>query len=525
MENDIVFITKPSTFVYQLVPFAELTLSSYLNHEGFKSSIIDAHPYLNTSRKIHDRERLEKYYKYIQTEIYKKKPMNIGIGAYTSDYNFAMDLAKRIKSYQNCKIIVGNCHPTLYPKDFIFENSPIDFAVIGEGELTLAELLRCNNQTSENLRKIDGICFYDKEIGEPIITNPREIMKDLSVPPRLNYEQLDMDFYTSPTKGIISYLYFSIVAIFTSRGCPFQCEFCAANTIWRKNKHGFGSVRYRPVDNVVSEINFLKNNYKIDAFYIIDDTFTLQKERVFEFCEKIKPLKMIWALQTRVNLITDELVKEMKGAGCMQVDFGVESGSPRMLDLVKKGFRVQDVIKAFEICKKYKIRTVGNMLFNLPKEQKEDIEMSLNLWLKIKPDEVRVGLTVPYPGTVIYEKYFPLKLTKDEYYLLEEGRGYARGKFRLSDHDLDFNDLLVRFRTDIQYQHLIPGWIRILANKNYLKVLIKSKHKLQYLSAFVREIPTALLKIIGSLLLNLISGKYKQYLVNLAVKYGKTYGN
>lgn len=525
MKSDIAFITRPSTFVYKLIPYAELVLSSYLEHQGLKSTVIDAHPYLETSRKIHDQERIEKYYKYIKAEIYKERPKYIGIGAFTSDYDFVMELAKKIKSYYDCKIIVGNCHASLYPKDFIFKNSPIDFAVIGEGELTLTELLRCNNQSIENLKKIDGLCFYDKKSGQAIITNQREIMKDISIPPILDYEKLDMDFYTSPTKGIISYIYFSLAALFTGRGCPYQCEFCAANTIWRKNKNGFGSVRYRPIDDIVNEIKSLKNNYKIDAFFILDDTFTLRKERAFEFCEKIKPLKIVWASQTRVDLVTDELVKKMKDAGCIQIDFGIESGSQRMLDLMRKGFKVEEVIKTFEICKKYKMRTVGNMLFNLPKEKEEDIEMSLNLWQKIKPDEVRVGLTVPYPGTAIYEKYFPLKLTKDEYYLLEEARGYGKGKFRLSDHGLDFDNLLVRFRTDIQYQHLIPGWIRILANKNYLKVIIKSGHRLQYLFSFVREMPVALVRITGSLFLSLMPRKYRPNLVNLATKYGKIYGN
>ena len=102
----------------------------------------------------------------------------------------------------------------------------------------------------------------------------------------------------------------------------------------------------------------LIEEYKADAIYIIDDTFTLSKERVYEFCEKIKPLNIIWAAQTRVNCIDEEMIKRMKEAGCVQLIFGVETGSQRMLNLTKKGTTVQQARNVFHWCKKYDMRTI-----------------------------------------------------------------------------------------------------------------------------------------------------------------------
>lgn len=518
---DIALITRPSGFG-EFVPFAELALTAYLRKEGLKPYIIDANPLIRRPIIVED-NIFKKYLKYVKSEILRVNPRFIGIGAFTSDYDFVIYISKEIKSYFNGKIIIGNVHASIAPEDFIFKNSPIDIAVIGEGELTLSEILRFDKTNIHDLNKINGICFYDPNSDKNILTNRRALIEDLSILPMPSYYDIDMSFYVKPVKSIIGYSYYVAIPLFTGRGCPYKCKFCASNSAWGKR-----AVRQRPIDHVIDEVRFLIDNYKIDAIEIVDDTFTISKIRVHEFCKKIKPFNLVWGAQSRVNLINEDLIKIMSESGCIQITFGVESGSQRLLDLMEKGCTVEDTKKAFMLCKKHNIRTLANMMFNLPEEEEEDIKLSYDLFKFIKPDEFGLGLTVAYPGTAIYNKYFSIKLKKDEYHLLAKARGFGKGRFRLCHHSLDLQQLLVEFRTDLKIQHCFPLFLRVLFTKDYWRIILNSHYRYKYFIAIIKGLPTGLIRIAGILLLNFSSflpTKIKKFSIKFATKMGEKYGN
>ncbi len=518
---DIAFVTKPSEFG-EFLPFPAMALSAYVKKQGFSSVIIDTNPIFRTPFTIDD-PRYTAFFNYLKSELIKLQPRYIGLGAFTSDYDFIIKFSSDIKQYVNSKIIVGNVHATIQPDDFIFKDSPVDMAVRGEGELTLGELLGLGAGTPENLVKIDGLCFYDYSADKVVLTNKRALIKDLSILPFPAYEDVDMAYYTRPLKRVIGYAYYVIVPIYSGRGCPFRCKFCASSNVW-----GQHSTRFISVDKLIEEIKMLKERWKIDAVYLLDDTFTFSKPRVYEFCEKIKPLNLVWAAQTRVNLIDEPLVAAMRDSGCTQLTFGVESGSQRLLNLMQKGCRVEETKRAFALCKKYKMRTLANMMFNLPTEEEEDVRLSLELLKEIRPDELGAGLTVAYPGTEIYEQFFPDKFNKEDYYLLAEARGFGTGRFKLCNHNLDLQRVLADTRMDLAIVPLFPLFIRILFSSEYWRMLRRSSHKMAYLKAILKDLPVGLFRTLGIITYNVgkhTPKRYQQLIVRLASIYGKKFGN
>lgn len=518
---DIVFVLRPSGFG-EFVPFPEMALTAYVKSVGFNAAIIDPGPTVKHSFML-NQYSYDEYFEFVKKKIQHLKPRFIGMGTFTSDYDFVMRFAKDIKAFSDAKFIVGNIQATLMPKDFIFEGSPVDIAVSGEGELTLEELLKAPDQKPDTLKKIRSICFLDNDKKTPIRTPIRDLIRDLSILPIPAYEDIDMDYYVSPKKRVIGHAYYSVIPIYTGRGCPFRCRFCAAATVW-----GERSVRELTIDRTIDEIKLLVKKYHVDAIYVIDDTFTVQKPRVLEFCSKIKPIGIAWAAQTRVNCIDEELIKAMKDAGCIQLTFGVETGSQKLLNLMHKGSTNEQVKKAFALCKKYKVRTFANMMFNLPEEDEEDVKMSYEIYKEISPDDFGVGLTVAYPGTEIYEKYFPQKLTKDEYHLLAEARGYGGGRFKLCKHNLNLNELLADFRMNWDYQHIFPLFMRVLISPSYLKMIVKSKHRKQYISCISRDLHTGFIRAGGTIAYNLmrpLPTRVRAKIVSLATVYGRRFGN
>jgi radical SAM superfamily enzyme YgiQ (UPF0313 family) len=373
---------------------------------------------------------------------------------------------------------LGNAHPTLKPEDFISNKSPIDFVVVGEGEVTLTELIKTHN-AKKDLSQVKGI-YYLKN-GTPSFTGYRPLINDLSDLPLPNYNKIKMEYYLKPKLDLIRRILISGIPIYTGRGCPYLCEFCAANTIWKKGNKSY--VRLRPVTEVIKEIKFLIEKYHIDSFYILDDTFTLNKKRVLEFCKEIKRLSIIWAAETRVNLIDEEMIIAMKDAGCIQLDFGIESSNQRILDSIKKGITIEQVRKAFKLCKKHNIRTLGNFLLNLPYEKKLDIKNTEKFMEELAADTYIFGITTPYIGTPIYEKYVNPKLKINEYSLYTDSRLAFQKRFKLASHSIDLNRVYDKWQKKFGFRFRDI----IYTDNKYLRCILKSKRLLDYIIAFIYE--------------------------------------
>ncbi|MBW2993395.1 B12-binding domain-containing radical SAM protein [Candidatus Woesearchaeota archaeon] len=323
------------------------------------------------------------------------KPEIIGLGSTTPQFIHALNIASEIKKTSNIPIILGGVHPTILPQE-VLRNNCVDFAVIGEGEETFPELCMAlmNNKPLTN---IHGIGYKDKD--KIIFTKPRELITDLNSLPFPARHLLPSKWYFAPPRirGVWTK---STATIMASRGCPYRCIYCSSHLMFGRR------VRFRTPENIIKELKHLREKYKIDSVWFADDTFTLNPEWVTKFCNLLKQQKwknFKWAAQARVNTVSYNLLKLMKSAGCVQLDFGVESGSPRILKILKKDITPEKVIEAFRISKKAKLLRFASFMIGIPGETEKDLEQTEKLALRIKPDYTDFLYTVPYPGTELFD--------------------------------------------------------------------------------------------------------------------------
>lgn len=483
--SDVILISPIARAPWRVVPHALLCLSSYLEANGISTKIIDLKlkSQIPAIERIIGKEKEEEFKnRYTETvlkTISDENPLLIGLPCYTSEYNSVMELARVIKKNTNIPIVIGGIHATLKPQEFIFPGSPVDFAVIGEGEKPLLALSK-TLKNKDSIKEIEGVAYLQNNKME--FAGPCNVEEDLSQFPIPDYDKIDMEFYVRPCTDHIRYLLLSGTQVVTSRGCPYSCTFCAANYLRSKNKFS-ALIHFRPIDQVIKEIELLVSKYKIDGFYVIDDCFMVSKERTVEFCEKLikKKLNLVWGAETRVNFVTDgELLKLMKKAGLMQLDFGVESGSPAMLKEINKGITVEQIKTAFRLCRENNIRTWANIMINLPKETEEDVMLTKKLLKEIKPSLVGTSITVPIVGTKMYEDYVSPKLTPAEYELYNKDpySEIVDGRFKLAKHNINLKKLKSAMNPKYEFKS-------ISLNLNYLRKLIKSKLLYLYVIEFV----------------------------------------
>ena len=368
-------------------PFGLLYLGSVLEKANHQVEIIEFDSYSKKDITL-KKEKLV-------SEIMNKKPDLIGIACMTTYVKLVKSLISSFKKQnKDLPIVVGGPHATALPEDML--NNGADIVILGEAESTILRIIDYYN----NIGKIDdigGVAFKNEK--NKIIINPKKNYENVDNIPFPAYHLINMKHYLSRNYSIRGY-WLRNGWIFTSRGCPGRCTFCASYLT-----HGY-NVRERNLDDVINEIKFLKKEFKIEGFWILDDTFTVNTKRVIEFCRKLREtgLKLKWGCQARVNFFNERQAAELKKSGCLQVDFGVESGSQRVLNHLKKGINVEQTKKAFKICRQYKLRALATIMIGTPFETKEDIDKTKKLLKEIKPSYTGFFFTTPYPGTEIYKQ-------------------------------------------------------------------------------------------------------------------------
>lgn len=324
------------------------------------------------------------------------KPDMIGLSFLTPAYRKALNLTKKLKEkIPNVIYVCGGVHPTIQPIETL-NDFGVDFIVVGEGEDTIVEL--CEKlEKKESVDTVKGIIY--KNNGQIINTGRRELIKNLDLLPFPARHLLNSEVYLTPPGIIRGYATERLTSIVASRGCPFNCIYCGSHNLFGRK------IRRRTVDNVIAEIEHLIQNYKIKGLYFCDDLFTNDHKWVREFCQKLKEknIKIVWACQSRVDTITEELMRELKSAGCVQIDFGVENGSDKILKVLNKATNVAAIKKAFQMAKKAKIRTCATFMIGNPSETLEDVLETFEVAKEISADYTVFYYTTPYPGTKLYE--------------------------------------------------------------------------------------------------------------------------
>jgi len=480
MGTDVCLISPSSRANEPTLPFGLLYISGYLQkYGGIKTEIIDLKTNAFGPLSGVTRHRLERM---ILERLKQAKPSLVGITCLVTEVNEVLDLSADVKNLMPYTVIVvGGIHPSMYPEDFLYDGSPIDYVVIGEGEETFTELATAAIN-GDSVQEIRSIVWFE---GQSVQKTPsRPPIGDLDKIPFPLYEQIDTDYYFRPGINIIRNMFLSTAQIFTSRGCPAQCTFCVNKNL-NKIMGSRKPFRQRSVRNVVDEIEYLARRYAVDGFYICDDAFCIRRQWTFDFCAELgrRNLGLIWATETRVNLVSREMIKAMRDAGCIQLDFGVESGSSEVLERMKKGITLEQVRNAFRWCHELGIRPMANFMFNTPGETENDVQKTLVLAKEVDACYYNFALMTPFPGTDIYEEVRP-KLTKDEYGLFSGAYTTLKDpRFRFSQHDLDLDKLV--WKAHVSFNTL---WRRasFLFNMAYLKQILKSRRKWEYLTTLLK---------------------------------------
>ncbi len=327
-------------------------------------------------------------------KILSAKPKYVGLTAVTIAINNAARVAELLKkSDPSITTIIGGAHFTALPKDTLERFSCFDVGVFGEGEATIGELLDSLEQ-NQDLSGVKGI-FYRKD-GKIIQTEQRPVIRNLDELPKPAWDLLPnlATHYSPPAHTVKN---FPAALLVLSRGCPGRCKFCDRSVFG--NYCRAHSARYAV--NLIKELN---SKYGIREFQIRDDNFLAYRKRLIEFCDLLKQEKLgvTWSCAGRVDMITPEILKLMKDAGCWQIWYGVESGSQEVLDFIGKNITLDQIRQAVGWTKEAGISPCGFFMLGLPKETKEDIEKTIRFSQELPIDEFHITFFTPFPGSEFY---------------------------------------------------------------------------------------------------------------------------
>jgi radical SAM superfamily enzyme YgiQ (UPF0313 family) len=455
--EDIAFIINPSLWYQNMYPSGLLCLTSYLKDNNIDSVIIDSKL---SSTRIPFNKRINLIIKYIK----KIKPKIVGLSTTNLEFNEVVKINKAIKKIdKDIFIIVGGSQPTYRAKDFL--NNGFDFICIGEGEKTILEFVQEIQNKTFNWKKINGLVWKD---GNKYIFNPpRQLMTEIEMNEikSLSFDKIDPRYFDI-NLGIIRGLPVKGALLLSTRGCPFNCSYCGCNLIFGRK------LRFKTMKNIEAEIKYLKQKYDIEGIWIVDDTFTISEKHILGVCKILKKYGIIWGCQSRVDTINEKIIRIMKQSGCVQVDFGVESGSQRILDeIIFKRTNIPQIIKAFELAKKYKLRTLANFMLGLPTETYEDLEKTKKLAEKIKADVYLFSIATPLPGTKLYEM-INIDIKPEQYALLNWNGSSLTEKLNKSKIKN-----LVKERQKLAQKFLLRYILKSIISPTNFLILIKMKHK------------------------------------------------
>jgi len=342
--------------------------------------------------------------------------------------------------------------------DSMLQHPEIDYALLGEGERATVELV---NQISsgkdepKSLAKIAGIAYRDKK---HTMKTPSSFISDLDEVPLPARHLLPMSLYHRRIEFLTAEPVDTMNVI---RGCPFNCTYCDVKRLWGRTCRGFSPKR------VVEEIAHLVKEYSTKGIYFVGDNFTINSRRTEETCRLIKEQKLDieWICDTRVDLISRTMLKEMKSAGCRTIWFGVESGSPRILEKVNRGITVEQASHAFKMCREEGINTACSFMLGTPGETAIDMKATFNLAKRLNADWCQFNIFIAYPGSPLYDEIMQSRL----YDRLDDFVAYVKTD--------DFNyEMLLETTKQFQknYNLSTRRILRKIKREGFLKVLRES---------------------------------------------------
>ena len=356
-------------------------LSSYLNKYGIETVIIDGlKEGLNARRII--------------KKILELKPDAVGITCITAFYKEVVLISRELKKNKIITIIGGQ-HPTFLPYQTLIE-SQADYVVCGEGEIPLLDLVR-NNLRNDNIQGVYSLENLKDEREEKIKALVVEKLDELPFP---DWAQMNpKDYPRAPHGAFIKG--FPVGVIVTSRGCPYECTFCATPKFCDRK------IRFRTPENVLAEIEYLIKVFQVKEIHFEDDNFTLNPDNVKKLCRLLieKNIKINWACPNgiRADNISPELIQLMKESGCYYLAYGVESTNLRILENIKKRESFETIKRAIDMTEKAGISAQGFFIFGLPGETVATIEENIEFALRSGLSRAQFIILDVLPGSELWD--------------------------------------------------------------------------------------------------------------------------
>lgn len=361
-------------------PLGILAIGSFLQKHGFTVQLIDEDIFLTN----------------FSSTVCAFKPDIIGISFLTPAYTRAKKIVSTLKPLcPDALFCAGGFHASILPEQVMAAFS-LDFCVIGEGELTMLEI--CQHITQNlPLSMVPGICYATPD-GRTELSPPRQLLDNLDVLPVPATHLLSYERYLLPPGLFRGVAMDRVTTISTSRGCPFHCSYCGGRKLFN------GRVRLRSTVSIRAELEYLIATHHIRGLWIIDECFTIDRERAWQIADIIAEYGLAWGVQTRVDLVDQDIIRHFKQCGCIEINFGVESGVSRILGMLKKGATTDAALQAFAWCRNYGMRTTANFMIGSPTETEAEMLETFNFAKRLRASYTIFHITTPLPGTELYEQ-------------------------------------------------------------------------------------------------------------------------
>lgn len=383
-------------------------LSSYLKQQGVDVSLIHLNDEVSGSVNVVKTNDFEEIYNRVK----KFSPDVIGVTATTFQYPVACDVAKDLKRRGwNKLIILGGIHATIAPYDL--ETSPFDAFSIGEGELTLSELMH-RLEKGEDITNIKGL---NVKIDNKVIDNGYpNVIENLDELPERDYEIMDTKQILKISNGWFSTAF--------SRGCPYACKFCINQKLRKDYIREVKGKYYRcqSVQKVIRDLLSYINAYpEIKVFNFDDDLLIMDKKWFKEFATEYKEkiydkYGIVYVINTRANLVNEEVARLLKESGCYECQVGFETGNEELRNKVlSKEITNEQLRTAFGLFNQYKVRALAYTMIGIPDESKESLKETIKMLSELKPTLIRMTFFEPYIGTPLYDYCIENELFDDEF--------------------------------------------------------------------------------------------------------------
>lgn len=364
------------------LPYGMLYLAAFLRQQGIRVGIYDR----NTDYSLEIGKCIE--------QVKKENPAIVGLSVLTGPViSDALKISRAIKSASpQTRIVWGGLHPTIFPRYVLGEES-VDFIIQGEGEAAALELCRALLE-NRPYREIKNLGF--KEGGKIYINPVRDELLDLDQLDLPAWDLLEMRHY-------IANRFFAsrVLTMNTSRGCPFKCTFCF--------NQGLAYQRWRALSaaGIKKQMDHLHKNYGINGIQFYEDSFDTDKKRVRDFCDLMirsgLNRQVRWSHFSNVPYFDPETVSYEKAAGLRYIEYGVESGSQRILDWVNKRQSILQIREVFEGCRKIGIKTAALFMIGFPDESYAELMMTTRLVEGLPAHILISTIYRPYPGTPLFD--------------------------------------------------------------------------------------------------------------------------